>query len=97
MRRGTAAAAAPLRPSSTDFSLCSFASDSVQRGKRTGEPDKWLAAAPASHFFLLVREWNVPDLLAFVLELLWDLAIKFLVSELLQWFQELWNGIAGKL
>jgi hypothetical protein len=44
-----------------------------------------------------VRKWNVLDLLAFVLELLWDLAIKFLVSELLQWFQELWNGIAGKL
>jgi len=44
-----------------------------------------------------VREWNVLDLLAFVLELLWDLAIKFLLSELLQWFQELWNGIASKL
>jgi hypothetical protein len=56
----------------------------------------WQPHPPAT-FFLLVREWNVPDLLAFVLELLWDLAIKFLLGELLQWFQELWNGIAGKL
>jgi hypothetical protein len=66
-------------------------------GTQNATLHKWLAAAPASHFFLLVREWNVPDLLAFVLELLWDLAIKFLLGELLQWFQELWNGIAGKL
>jgi hypothetical protein len=42
-----------------------------------------------------VREWNVLDLLAFVLELLWDLVVKFLLGELR--FQELWNGIAGKL
>jgi len=44
-----------------------------------------------------VREWNVLDLLPFFLELLWDLVIEFLLGELLQWFQELWNGIASKL
>jgi hypothetical protein len=48
-------------------------------------------------FFVPVREWNVLDLLPFFLELLWDLVIEFLLGELLQWFQELWNGIASKL
>src|SRR5437879_12230253 len=51
MRRATAAVAAPLRLSRTGlacahcFKLCSGG------GQHAGESDKWLAAAPASHFF----------------------------------------------
>ena len=56
----------------------------------------WQPHPPAT-FFVPVREWNVLDLLPFFLELLWDLVIEFLLGELLQWFQELWNGIASKL
>src|SRR5260370_37732976 len=51
MRRATAAAAVPLRPSSTDFSLCSSPLIRFRWGKNAGESDKWFAAAPASHFF----------------------------------------------
>src|SRR6266852_4799566 len=51
MRRATAAAAALLRPSGTDFSLCSSRLIRFRWGKNAGESDKWLAAAPASHFF----------------------------------------------
>jgi hypothetical protein len=56
----------------------------------------WQPHPPAT-FFVPVHERIMLDLLAFVLELLWDLVIKFLLGELLQWFQELWNGIASKL
>jgi hypothetical protein len=69
-----------------------------QRGKHLGESDKWLAAAPASHFFLCpAREWDMLELLGFVLDLLPDFVMEYLLGRLFLGLQELWNWTANKL
>src|SRR5260370_42560493 len=51
MGRGPGVGPAFFGPSTTGSSVCSPPRTRFRRGYRTGGPDKWLAAAPASHFF----------------------------------------------
>ena len=67
-----------------------FGFDFSFSGRGTGESDKWLAAAPASHFFCaLPQVENMLEILGFVLELLPDFLIEYLLGQFFRALQEL--------